>query len=107
MTRDEHLLWILAEECAEAMQRASKAARFGMDEVEPGQELPNHERLIYELNDIAAVAAMIAPAWMNERLIEQKRDKVERFLIYSQECGTLGHDTANCPEREAETLEVT
>lgn len=99
MTRTEHLLWILAEECAEVAQRASKAARFGLDEVQPGQELSNLQRLIYELNDIAAVADMLTPDWMDEIAIEKKRDKVEIFLNYSQECGTLGHDTANCPER--------
>ena len=29
MTREEHLLTIVAEECAEVAQRATKALRFG------------------------------------------------------------------------------
>jgi hypothetical protein len=37
MTREQHLLTILAEECGEVVQRASKAIRFGLDESQPGQ----------------------------------------------------------------------
>lgn len=92
MTRTEHLLWIIAEEAAEVTQRASKAARFGLTEIQPEQDEPldNLRRLIYELNDLVAVAEMLEPAWMDERMIEAKRVKVEKFLRYSDEvCGTL------------------
>lgn len=95
MTRTEHLLTILAEECAEVAQRASKALRFGVNEVEPGQEETNAKRLLMELVDLQAVAYMLA----EDRVIEDpdewnawqglKMEKVERFLAYSAECGTL------------------
>jgi hypothetical protein len=39
MTRDEHLMTIAMEECAEVAQRVSKAVRFGMEEIQPGQPL--------------------------------------------------------------------
>lgn len=45
MKRHEHLLSILAEECCEVGQRVSKALRFGLDEVQPGQDLSNAERI--------------------------------------------------------------
>jgi NTP pyrophosphatase (non-canonical NTP hydrolase) len=96
MTRADHLLWILAEECAEVAQRASKAARFGLSEVQPGQEKTNAERIMEEYADLYAVVEML----INERLVpferiklfqgmEAKKAKVEKFLAYSQKCGTL------------------
>lgn len=100
MTRTEHLLDILIEECAEVIQRATKAKRFGLHEVQPQQELTNAQRIVYELNDIVAVADMFMPPhWMNEEMLEAKRTKVERFLEYSKECGTLD-------EREVEGGEL-
>jgi hypothetical protein len=45
MTREQHLLTILAEECGEVVQRASKAIRFGLDESQPGQLDDNKKRL--------------------------------------------------------------
>ena len=59
MNRLGHLLWILAEECAEIAQRASKASRFGMDEVQPGHALTNEQRIWQEMNDLAAVGEML------------------------------------------------
>lgn len=94
MTRIEHLLWILSEECAEVAHRASKAARFGMDNIEEGQDLTNEQRIWVELNDLIAAAEMIADeyklsSYSDERAIQRKKDKVEKFLKYSEEIGTL------------------
>jgi hypothetical protein len=49
------LLTILAEECCEAAVRVSKALRFGLAEVQPGQALSNATRLAHELGDIVEV----------------------------------------------------
>lgn len=92
MTRTEHLLVILMEECAEVAQRASKAARFGLLECQPEQQENNLHRLIHELNDLVGVADMIEPAWMDDRAIDAKQKKVETFLRYSETCGTLEQD---------------
>jgi len=54
MTLDEHLLICLAEECSEVVQRITKALRFGLDEVQPGQEFTNSQRIGQELIDVAA-----------------------------------------------------
>lgn len=59
MKRIEHLLFIIAEECAEVAQRASKAARFGLDEVQPGQDHDNMLRLWLEFNDLYAAMQML------------------------------------------------
>ncbi|HYH65426.1 MAG TPA: hypothetical protein VD866_12085 [Urbifossiella sp.] len=102
MTRTEHLLTILAEECAEVAQRASKALRFGLAEVEPGQPLTNAQRLMREVNDLIAVYQMLAgpvvspttPLFKgdpNEWMVwfREKHAKVEKYLSYSRECGTV------------------
>lgn len=98
MTRTEHLLAILAEECAEVSQRATKALRFGLDERQPAQPFNNAERLVQEWCDLRAAFEMLVDEGAVElydddgriaRMIGNKRDQVEHFLRYSAELGTL------------------
>jgi hypothetical protein len=86
----------LAEECTEIGQRASKAIRFTAEEVQPGQELTNAERIMYEFRDLQAVMEMledegVLPSiWHRDvAAIEAKKAKVERFLLHSAAVGTL------------------
>lgn len=46
---------ILAEECAEVIQRATKLQRFGVEEVQPGQPFDNAHRLGLEVGDLLEV----------------------------------------------------
>ena len=94
MTRKEHLLTILAEECVEVAKRATKALRFGLDETQPGQGLTNIQRIMYEMGDLMAVYGMLGeeaefPDIDMHAAIEAKQAKVEHFLKYSAELGTL------------------
>lgn len=95
MTRLEHLLTCLAEECAEVAQRSTKALRFGIDEVQPGQFLTNAERIREEVVDLFAVLGMLEEETGWSLLPNDidggrdKRKKVEAFLRYSAEVGTL------------------
>jgi hypothetical protein len=95
MNRTEHLLWLISEECNEVGQRASKAARFALDEIQPGQPLDNADRIMQEWYDLRAVMEMMVEEgllkpWANEReTIDAKKAKVEKFLGYSAACGTL------------------
>lgn len=104
MTRTEHLLTILAEECAEVAQRASKALRFGLAEVQPGQDKTNAYRIMEEMNDLIATYQMIAgpvfsptsqlfryPTGVDgfQGDILRKQQRIEKYLKLSQECGTL------------------
>jgi len=93
MNRGEHLLTILIEECAEVAQAATKAMRFGMHEQ---RDLPtsNYDRLKAELDDIYALIEMIQCEFNidlepDHLAIRNKQDKVEKYLLYSKECGTL------------------
>jgi len=95
MNRVDHLLWTLAEECAEVAQRASKAARFGLEEVQPGQEFTNAERLMHEYADLIGIMDVLVrdgiitfPHDFNER-VRNKRDRFDKFLERSKEHGRL------------------
>jgi hypothetical protein len=54
---ERELLTILLEECAEVQQRVTKVLRFGLLEVQPGQELDNRERLSLEVGDLMEMLA--------------------------------------------------
>lgn len=104
MTRLEMLLDILSEECSEVAIRCSKALRFGLDEIEPGQRHTNRERIKRELNDVHALVEMLQavnalPAIYDPGLVIEKKRKVETFLEYSAQCGTLQETSAIAPEQ--------
>lgn len=94
MTRTEHLLVILMEECAEVAKTCAKALRFGLDDHAPGSPHTNAEEIDTELAHVLAAAEMLAvakaiPNGPAEGAIRDKIDKVEQFLIYSRTRGKL------------------
>lgn len=94
MTKNEHLLKILSEECSETAIRVSKAMRFSLQEVQPGQHLNNAERIIYEFNDIVAMMDMLKEEGIIGDYIDlksqaAKKEKVMKFLELSKQNGTL------------------
>jgi len=93
MTREEHLLVILAEECAEVSKEISKILRFGLNDHAPGDMYTNAEKLSNEIGDLIAAAETLyaediiqAPKRLN---IENKKIKVESYLNYSKSVGKL------------------
>lgn len=89
----EHLLACLAEECAEVSQRVTKALRFGVSEVQPGQALTNAERIANELTDLFGVVEMLAERGVlrvisGDAVLAKKR-KVEHFIEYARQIGAL------------------
>lgn len=109
MTRDEHLMTIAIEECAEIAQRISKAQRFGMDQIqedaddkpeENPEHLTNRERIIREYYELRAVLGMLnIDAWdMSDKARIHERAKalrVQRYLERSARCGTLSFPPEN------------
>ena len=94
MTRIENLLTILSEECVETSQRVSKAIRFTLDEVQPGQNLTNAQRIVYEFNDIVAVMEILHEEGIFDKVIDReainkKKLKVAKYLAYSTEIGAI------------------
>lgn len=78
------------EECNELSQRASKAIRFGLEEVQEGQKLNNTERMINEFNDLMAVVEMMddlnimpVPHRLQYRIA--KKRKIRKWIKYSQD----------------------
>lgn len=99
MTRAEHLLVKLSEECAEVSQRAAKALRFGLTEVQLGQDLDNTARLVGELLDLAAVVTLLQhegllPRSMNGVDLTPRIARIEKYLRYSESLGTLSQEAA-------------
>jgi NTP pyrophosphatase (non-canonical NTP hydrolase) len=93
-TEVDHLLLTLAEECAETTQRVTKAQRWGLNEVQPGQELNNEQRLRYELNDVFAVVELLYERHgvvlvRDNEMIIAKKSKVLHFMQYAREIGEL------------------
>lgn len=98
MNRKEHLLIILAEECAEVSKEVSKALRFGLDDCNPNvileeANITNSERITKEIADITGILEML----YSEKIIErpmlydilEKKKKIKSFLNYSKTVGTL------------------
>lgn len=83
--REREILTILVEECAEVQQRATKALRFGIEEVQPGQPCTNAQRLAAEVGDLMEMVAILVemdildPAEIDIGR-DAKRRQLARFL---------------------------
>lgn len=94
MNRQEHLLTILKEECAELIQATSKTARFSINS-NYDNGVNNAEQMQKEFNDVLAMVEMINEDYgfqlfgTDFELIKAKKEKVEEYLLYSKKCGTL------------------
>ena len=112
MTRTEHLVMCLSEECAEVQKVASKVNRFGLEEVYSAYGITNNERLAIEYAELIAVAEMLEELgfkpltgdWL-ERTKEKKKKRVKQYHEYAKDIGALIDDKetdAGNPSDEAE-----
>lgn len=106
MTVHQYFLLKLAEECAEAAQRALKQAQFGKEESQargPSTtkiEATNAQRLREEANDLLAVIDCLIdigelPAITEWELIQEKgkkKMKMLKYLRYSRDLGKVEND---------------
>ncbi len=83
---DRHLLSCIAEECAEIIQRITKAQRFGIEEVQPGHDLNNRARLNQEINDLIGVLDMFGFVPDDKQL----KDKQLRVMEYIEHAKSVG-----------------
>jgi hypothetical protein len=88
MNETEHLLTCVAEEGCEIGQRACKAIRFGLSEIQPGQQEDNKRRLEREIADLLGTARMLGLTIREEDIIA-KIEKLKKYMGYSREIGTL------------------
>ena len=94
MNRKEHLLTILSEECIEIAKEISKALRFGLEDHHPTQVGTNSKKINDEYNDLLGVMQMLINEGhlkieVDPLKIQAKMEKVEKYLKYSEEHGTL------------------
>ncbi len=93
MNNTEYFLSVLIEECAEVAQRATKAQRFGIGEIQPDQLKTNVERLTGEYADLIGAWELLVDSGIvdmpTRAAIDAKKAKVLRYMEYSRECGTL------------------
>lgn len=97
MNRAEHLLTITGEEAVEVAQRCSKTLRFGVNEKQEGQDATNSDRFYEEFDQLLAMVEMleaegvVVPPKPNIRMQtkDDKKAKVEKYLLYSAKQGTL------------------
>lgn len=94
MNRTQYLLTILAEECAETAQRATKGIRFGLAECQPGQELTNRQRLEEELGDLMGLADMLGLI-PNVEKRAAKPDRVRRYADLSVRADQITQQVAD------------
>ncbi len=101
MNSTEHLVSCLGEEAVEILieiaKLTSKSNRFGISDrnVLNPTGPTNAERRVAELNDLIAVAEMLAVAgaiprnWQSIEAQQEKVDKVKRFMEYAHGRGAL------------------
>lgn len=97
MNRREYLLACLAEECAEVQHLVGKSLRFGIENKPEGRAEPNSELIVRELIDILAVWEMLEDDSALERvdfcklekMQDAKKARVEKYMNYSRNRGTL------------------
>lgn len=106
MNKTEHLLTCLAEECAEVQQAVSKALRFGLHDGHPQKGITNAEDIAHEFIDVIAVMEMLVDTEVIKlpanRLIrtEQKKQRVDEYMLYAERRGTLKSDKPEGDQRE-------
>ena len=87
---ERELLEILIEECAEVQQRATKALRFGLAEVQPGQMLNNAQRMAEEYGDLLETVRRCRFAGLMPRDnvivgMERKRRQLDKYMQHAPE----------------------
>lgn len=97
INRQQALLIKLSEECTELSQRASKSIRFGLSEVEPGQDKDNLTRLADEFFDVITVVEILLTEHPELRekfsvssdTFPSKKSRLDKYMKYSQELGII------------------
>ena len=86
VNRREHLLTILGKECGEVHKETCKILLFGFNH-------PKLFKLQQEFNEVLALFQMLADegivVYENKVIQQDKKDRVERYLLESKELGTL------------------
>lgn len=97
MNKTEHLLTCLIEECGEVIHAATKALRFGLDDINPETKHTNAEDITAELIDVGTIQQMLRHEYLIPDLANAfqkqsaKREKVLKFMKYAETKGTISN----------------
>jgi len=106
LNRAEYLLSVLAEECCEVAQRATKAQRFGLREIQPDQPFnnagffPSKETLRCGYADPACIALNRSDA-VGELVDVADLALVDLLRTHIQTCGRCAGGPPKVPQRRA------
>jgi len=97
MTKTQHLLLKLTEECAEVQKEVCKALEFGLNSTNPETQEVNRLAIAKELNDLLAVVEMLSKdsdvlntsVIYSDEAMQVKKDKVNRYMRFAKEIGEL------------------
>lgn len=97
MNKEQMLLTLLSEECAEVAQLASKSIRFGLDSYEPLTGVSNIDGLHNELIDIIAVVQYLNYEYnfnfdfdnIDWKAVAAKKERIDKYMKYSVNLGRL------------------
>ena len=87
MTEIEHFMTCGAEEAVEVAQRFTKALRFGLTEVQPGQDLDNLARIGGEVEDLLCVIYALRrrgvdiPVLVTPEKVSAKEAKIVKLMV--------------------------
>lgn len=92
MNRQEYLLIMLAEECAEVQHAVSKALCFGLNNWKPGTDITNGKQIDKKLGELLAVYSILveenilpeSPIAEADVIFYSKRKRIEACIQYSQ-----------------------
>jgi len=84
-SKENEILLITQEECAEVTQAISKCYRFGLDNVKPGKPKTNRQHLAEELGDLQAMIDLcIVNGLVSRQDVEQASDnKIAKLKVWS------------------------
>lgn len=83
------------EECDELSQRCSKALRFGLKEIQPGQKLTNGQRIDDEFKDLvvamweASSTGKFKMVDLTNKEAKSRIARINKYLAYSKKLGIL------------------
>jgi NTP pyrophosphatase (non-canonical NTP hydrolase) len=83
--KENEILLITQEECAEVTQAISKCYRFGLDNFKPGKPKTNRQHLAEELGDLQAMIDLCVVSGLisKEELDTASDNKIAKLKVWS------------------------
>ncbi len=83
--KENEILLITQEECAEVTQAISKCYRFGLDNFKPGKPKTNRQHLAEELGDLQAMINLCVGSGLvsKEDLDTASENKIAKLKVWS------------------------